>query len=542
MDDSKKSNAVNAYHNISKHFPNRFADGPMYLDWKSQPEPFRTYEGAELFQLDRRLSFPSLCFDELCMDPVNSEELAGQTISLFFRMSLGLSAWKKVNGHKWALRINPSSGNLHAEEAYLICSNIDEINAGVHHYNSLHHRLERRVIPSASFTRIIDRLGGFCVGLSSIHWREEWKYGERAWRYTQLDIGHAIAAIAFAARMLGWKANVISEIADSDLSKLLGLDRDEDFGPAEREVVDSLVFISDNKTSTIPSYDSIQALVDGVFNGRWLGEANILSQLHEHEWPQIVNIAQAVKKPATSQIRIRAEQTASSSTIGKDVNAWQTISSRRSGQTYDGHTTLSIRQFIEILKSTIPSFNPMPFSVFDWQPFIHPILFVHRVEGLEKGIYALIRRNGVVDVMKDEMKKSLLWEKPVASPEQMEFYLLIRGDFKQASKLVSCHQSIASDGCFSAGMLAEFDYPISLGPWWYRRLFWEAGAVGHALYLTCEVAGIRGTGIGCYFDDSFHELLGLYTTVFQSVYHFTAGGYVDDHKLTTLPPYSDLGD
>ena len=50
MDDSKKSNAVNAYHNISKHFPNRFADGPMYLDWKSQPEPFRTYEGAELFQ------------------------------------------------------------------------------------------------------------------------------------------------------------------------------------------------------------------------------------------------------------------------------------------------------------------------------------------------------------------------------------------------------------------------------------------------------------------------------------------------------------
>jgi len=55
-----------------------------------------------------------------------------------------------------------------------------------------------------------------------------------------------------------------------------------------------------------------------------------------------------------------------------------------------------------------------------------------------------------------------------------------------------------------------------------------------------EAAGVRGTGIGCYFDDAFHNLLGLNGDPFQSLYHFTVGGPVDDSRLTTLPPYSHL--
>ena len=34
------------------------------------------------------------------------------------------------------------------------------------------------------------------VALTSIHWREAWKYGERAFRYCQHDLGHAIAAVS----------------------------------------------------------------------------------------------------------------------------------------------------------------------------------------------------------------------------------------------------------------------------------------------------------------------------------------------------------
>jgi len=64
--------------------------------------------------------------------------------------------------------------------------------------------------------------------------------------------------------------------------------------------------------------------------------------------------------------------------------------------------------------------------------------------------------------------------------------------------------------------------------------------LGQALYLEAEAAGVRGTGIGCFFDDAVHDILGLSGDQFQSLYHFTVGGPVDDDRLATLPPYSHL--
>ena len=62
--------------------------------------------------------------------------------------------------------------------------------------------------------------------------------------------------------------------------------------------------------------------------------------------------------------------------------------------------------------------------------------------------------------------------------------------------------------------------------------------LGQVLYLAAEAAGVRGTGIGCYFDDSAHDLLGLDGDEFQDMYHFTVGGPVDDLRLTTGPAYA----
>jgi len=45
-------------------------------------------------------------------------------------------------------------------------------------------------------------------------------------------------------------------------------------------------------------------------------------------------------------------------------------------------------------------------------------------------------------------------------------------------------------------------------------------------------------GADCFFDDPVHELLGLETGQFQSLYHSTAGHPVEDRRLTTLPAYS----
>jgi hypothetical protein len=134
-----------------------------------------------------------------------------------------------------------------------------------------------------------------------------------------------------------------------------------------------------------------------------------------------------------------------------------------------------------------------------------------------------------------------LFERPAACPKHLPLFKLVDGDFRAQAQGVSCHQKIAGAGAFSLGMIAEFEESIrSKGAWWYRRLFWEAGVLGHLLYLEAEASGFGGTGIGCYFDDAFHNLLGLQGNQFQSLYHFTVGSPIEDTRLTTLPAYAHL--
>jgi hypothetical protein len=103
---------------------------------------------------------------------------------------------------------------------------------------------------------------------------------------------------------------------------------------------------------------------------------------------------------------------------------------------------------------------------------------------------------------------------------------------------VSCGQDIAGDGAFSLATIADYiDSLTTYGAAFYRNLFWEAGMVGQVLYLEADEAGIRSTGIGCYFDDPVHEAFGIASREWQSFYHFTVGGPLEDTRLTTLPAY-----
>lgn len=90
-------------------------------------------------------------------------------------------------------------------------------------------------------------------------------------------------------------------------------------------------------------------------------------------------------------------------------------------------------------------------------------------------------------------------------------------------------------------MISRFRENVERYPFLYRRLHWETGMIGQVLYLDAEAHGMRGTGMGCFFDDITHEILGLSDNTFQDLYHFSIGKAVEDRRLTTLPPYHHLG-
>lgn len=204
----------------------------------------------------------------------------------------------------------------------------------------------------------------------------------------------------------------------------------------------------------------------------------------------------------------------------------------------DGETSIDRDQFYAMLARTVPALCARPWRVLSGRPRVHLALFVHRVTGLAPGLYALARDVVAVKPMRAAMDPAFHWILPPECPQRLPLYLLAPGDWRHAAARLSCGQAIAGDGAFSLGMLAELENTLeALGPWAYRRLFWETGIIGQVLYLEAEAAGVRATGIGCYFDDPVHEALGLRGHAYQSLYHFTVGGPIDDPRITSLPPY-----
>jgi hypothetical protein len=158
-------------------------------------------------------------------------------------------------------------------------------------------------------------------------------------------------------------------------------------------------------------------------------------------------------------------------------------------------------------------------------------------------LYLWRRAPADADALRQAFRVDFNWETVTDSAVKAPLYRLGRGDLRDFARTLSCQQDIAADGAFSLGMLARFE-PVLLkcGAAAYRELFWEAGMIGQALYLAAEAAGVRGTGIGCYFDDVLHRALGLAGHDWQSLYHFTVGGPVDDPRLRTVPPYAHLAE
>ncbi len=492
-----------AYHQRTKHGFGGFAASPETLDWDAQPNPFREFAGAEKIDLDLAPTHPA------------PAPFSRAGLGALLHLSVGLSAWKSYGPDRWALRCNPSSGNLHPTEAYVIAENFSGLDDGLYHYLSRDHVLERR--------RADNHVGGpprLWIGLSSIHWREAWKYGERAFRYCQLDLGHALGALSYACAALGFSARLVEGLDSTKLSQLLGLDRAEDFGAAEREDPEALVeiFLGAGEVSAPEAK-----------HGVWSGAANVLDIRPMYRWPVIDEAARAtlgsgaekfVAPPAVRHAEITADL----------------ILQRRSAQAFDPRHRLAKADFYALLDG-LAAHAEKPWDIWSFVPRVHPLLFVHRVDGLPRGLYALPRNPRALALLRQKFDPGFAWARPDDAPAHLPLFLLKEMDARGLARRLFCNQAIGGDCAFGVALLAEFDAAVTENPWRYRQLHWEAGLIGQALYLDSERIGLRGTGIGCYFDDETHAVFGLRDRELQSLYHFTVGLPYVDERIASEPAY-----
>lgn len=524
---------VTDYHHRSKHSLQHYASAPETLDWDDQPNPFRYFNGCSIQPLPEPGKELTVTWAQLGQRQIiPTSELNLDNLGLLLELAFGLSAWKQFGPDRWSLRNNPSSGNLHPTETYLINTATGLMPQGVYHYVSYEHQLARR----CRFEKPALQ-PGVLIGLSSIHWREAWKYGERAYRYCQLDIGHALAALSYAAAALGWRVELLTEYSDVEIACLLGLDNKDGFVDRELETPDLICRIHYNDIDQyLDSSRERVALLQTVQQASWQGRAQSLGAYHMYHWPVIDEVSKAAEKKNPQQRQWWPQSSVAVQT-GSPAPASRLIRQRRSAQRFNAKANPIKQEFFFRILSALSAADKPPFDAWNWPPAVHLCLFVHKIEGLLPGLYCLPRSDEALDNLTKQLNSEFKWQAVEAFPG---LYLLHEGDVRQPAKTLSCHQPIASDSAFSLAMLAEYNDIITEQAWYYRRLFWECGLLGQVLYLEAEAAGLRGTGIGCFFDDEVHDILGVKGDTLQSLYHFTVGEALEDQRIQTFSAYAHL--
>lgn len=555
---TKELESILAYHQASKHNFKAYAPGPHRLDMQIQPDPFLNYRGTRLLNLDiwsdkqiKAEIFPAY---EQAFSPENlmPSELSAKSISRLFFDSFAISAWKTAGGTKWPLRVNPSSGNLHPTEVYLLSGTLKGFlkNPSVCHYAPLPHALELR----AEFSRETWEMlksgfpeGTIFVGLTSIYWRVSWKYGLRAFRYAQHDIGHAIAALTFAAAGLGWKTSLLADMGSKEIAALLGISGDR--GHEKQEPACLLAVYPAGNTCTGGRISS--EAISAFKNLSWEGVPESLSPRHV-EWVGIEKAALAAQKNGTDYMDKKEGRESVTQVVSfmkpssfknqsdfETVPLRSTIRERRSAIELDNSAYMEKETFYTMLQKTLPQNNPI-FNPLTFGSFTHLLLFVNRVKDLLPGLYIFLRKPEEKERLKAAIRPDFLWEKPENCPSDLELYMLMEETLHYFAAQLSCSQRKAADACFTACMLSEFEEPLKkFGAWIYPYLFWECGILGQLLYLEAEANGLRGCGIGCFFDDPLHETIGLKGLEYQDLYHFAVGSPLQEIGVITLPAYEE---
>lgn len=510
MSDARVATVL-AYHTRSKHALDRYAAGPGTLDWEAQPKAFRDWAGAQQIALPRAVVVSDITWSAL-QAARTSLPLDDSSLGSLLRLCVGLTAWKQYGGSRWSLRANPSSGNLHPTETWLICSGVNGLEDGLYHYQNLHHALERRAWGTTP------QANGVWIGFSSIHWREAWKYGERAFRYCQLDLGHALAAVSYAAALHGWRPR-LQGLDSVEVAQCLGLDRAHDFDGVEHEEPEVILALEADEVGLPHSWQ------------HWAGKPSLLDARPLYEWPVIDEVAEATRGAIPVAEVLAPIQACRQNE--NDISAAQVILKRRSAQAFDGVSVMPRATFMRMLTGLLSGGSPV-WDIWQHTARVHPVLLVHRVEGIAPGLYVMPRSEAAKPLLQAAFRETFSWQS--VDPE-LPLFQLVAARTGKTARTLSCHQDIATQCAFTLMMVAEFAAPIAAEPAAYRHLHWEAGMLGHVITLEAEAAGWRGTGIGCFFDDADHEVLGLKDDRFQVIYHYAVGMALDDPRISTLPAY-----
>jgi SagB-type dehydrogenase family enzyme len=131
-------------------------------------------------------------------------------------------------------RFAPSGGALYPNELYIYLK-IGELPDGIYHFDVIHHRLV--LLREGNFDDYLTRaLGSRCdlascfgtVFVSTVFWKNFFKYNNFAYRLQGLDAGVLIGQLIEVAKRFGFASGVYFQYLDRGINHLLGLTQQEE--------------------------------------------------------------------------------------------------------------------------------------------------------------------------------------------------------------------------------------------------------------------------------------------------------------------------
>src|ERR1700685_3968407 len=400
------------YHELTKHSPESLQRTQHYLDWANMPNPFRHYEGVRVVELPVDPPAPQISALEV-LEGKTGNTLArdgAEFLSQLMFYSASISASKRVpsTGAIYSLRVNPSSGNLHPTEFHFCTRGLVDWSDGLYHYRPSSHMAEQRAIGDFAAT-LGNNSAPLIFILTSVAWREAWKYRDRAYRYCLHDVGHAWQALTLAARSIGCESFAFGQFLDDRVAEQCLLNEDE---------WPMLIVELQGPPIPVRPLEPVETI---LFRGR----PNRLSA-EQVSYPLIERIHAATKLTAQTAAPVLAQakpsgrgeisllpNSSTSRSFGDVVRA------RRSALDFrGGEESISLSQLATVLSTA----QERLCADFAASRFVYMYLYVHRVDGLAPGVYRY-------------------W------PEHLELEKIKEGDQRLVAAALSLGQDLAGNAC-----------------------------------------------------------------------------------------------
>lgn len=219
--------SLDAFLYLLHYAPHRSSSSNGEVDWADSPLPYKLYRNLPVIPLSTEVPL-TLAGQRVSGQP----EL--ETLGHFLWYSYGITQIHCTQGAPLPRRYVPSGGGLYPSEVYVYLKLADAPH-GVYHYDAAHHRLV--LLREGDFDWYLGQaLGERCdladcfgtVFVSTMFWKNFFKYNNFAFRLQGADAGVLIGQLLEVAKRFGFETGVYFQFLDRAVNHLLGLAEHEE--------------------------------------------------------------------------------------------------------------------------------------------------------------------------------------------------------------------------------------------------------------------------------------------------------------------------